>query len=82
MASTRRARGEQSQRELKLTRHQVAKASGRRAYSPWREDHSRGEQRRPKSSELTWQKPTGEVTSTRHGELFTRHGEFIRTEPL
>ncbi|KAK2365879.1 hypothetical protein QL285_079326 [Trifolium repens] len=81
---TRHGQHKASQRQgaPKVARHQVAKASVRRAYSPWREDHSRGEQRRPKSSELTWQKPTGEVTSTRHGELFTRHSEFIRTEPL
>ncbi|WJX94358.1 hypothetical protein P8452_75781 [Trifolium repens] len=85
---TRHGQHKASQRQgaPKVARHQVAMASQRRAKSERTQVNSpssrQGEQRRPKSSELTWQKPTGEVTSTRHGELFTRHGEFIRTEPL
>jgi len=34
--------------------------------------YSRGELRRPNPSELTWQKPTGEESSTRHGESSQR----------
>jgi len=55
MASERRVQGEEEQRAKDQS-------------SPWRTIYSRGELRRPKPSELTWQKPTGEETSTRHCE--------------
>ena len=42
------------------------------------QNYSRGEVRRPNPSKLTWQKPTGEESSTRHGEQITFHGEFIK----
>jgi len=42
------------------------------------QNYSRGELRWPNLSKLTWQKPTGEESSTRHGEQITCHGEFIK----
>jgi len=36
----------------------------------------RGELRRPNPSELTWQKPTGEESSTRYGEHTYSRGEL------
>ena len=42
------------------------------------QNYSQGELRRPNPSKLMWQKPTGEESSTRHGERITCHGEFIK----
>ncbi|KAK2374024.1 hypothetical protein QL285_075018 [Trifolium repens] len=80
MASARRTSGEKEAESTHPTRHQFAMASGRRSISPWRTNHSRGEQRRPKILRADVAKPTGEVTVTRHGEYASRHGECIRTE--
>jgi len=72
MASSKR----KQRKEGMVTRLPCAMASAGRAQLAMASIYSGGELRRSIPSELTWQKPTGEESLTRHGEHTYSRGEL------